>query len=238
MVSLKWNSLQHQPWWEKMGNLGSSFPRNIDMWREILEFGGKFCLFVHKNTIQIGENWACFPGNKHFFILWHQRDWPVSYPGVMCPGQELQITLLRSFLFSAHVVFRIEMLRRNSSLPGLPDHTFPGLKHGRTDHTIKSTEYWSMATVHGVNQLPLYYVITLMLNSVISRNDKFCPGPWTLESCGARFLAPRPRIPPLSYAPTRTGPKNSKFYGPDPGLTRLYFPRTGPDRNNLASNWN
>ena len=53
-----------------MGNLGSSFPRNIDMWREILESGGKFCLFVHKNTIQIGENWACFPGNKHFFILW------------------------------------------------------------------------------------------------------------------------------------------------------------------------
>ena len=52
-----------------MGNLGSSFPRNIDMWREILEFGGKFCIFVHINTIQIGENWACFPGNKHFFIL-------------------------------------------------------------------------------------------------------------------------------------------------------------------------
>ena len=40
------------------------------MWREILEFGGKFCIFVHINTIQIGENWACFPGNKHFFILW------------------------------------------------------------------------------------------------------------------------------------------------------------------------
>ena len=38
--------------------------------REILMIcGGKFCLFVHKNTIQIGENWACFPGNKHFFIL-------------------------------------------------------------------------------------------------------------------------------------------------------------------------
>ena len=57
-------------WWEKMGNLGSSFPRNIDMWREILEFGGKFCLFVHKNRIQFAENWACFLGNKHFFIMW------------------------------------------------------------------------------------------------------------------------------------------------------------------------
>ena len=53
-------------------------------------------------------------------------------------------------------------------------------------------------------------------------------GPLPLESCGARFLAPRPRIAPLSFAPTRTGPKNSKFYGPDPGPTRLYFPRTGP----------
>ena len=48
------------------------------------------------------------------------------------------------------------------------------------------------------------------------------------ESCGARFLAPRPRIAPLSFAPTRTGPKNSKFYGPEPGPTRSYFPRTGP----------
>ena len=57
-------------WWEKMGNLGSSFPGNIYMWKEILEFGGKFFLFEHKNTIRIGENWACFPGNKHFFILW------------------------------------------------------------------------------------------------------------------------------------------------------------------------
>ena len=49
-----------------------------------------------------------------------------------------------------------------------------------------------------------------------------------VESCGARFLAPRTGIAPLSFAPTRTGPKNSKFYGPDPGPTRLYFPRTGP----------
>ena len=56
-------------WWEKMGNLGSSFPGNIDMWREILEIGEILPFFVHKNTIQIGENWACFPGNKHFFIL-------------------------------------------------------------------------------------------------------------------------------------------------------------------------
>ena len=54
----------------------------------------------------------------------------------------------------------------------------------------------------------------------------------------ARFLAPRSRIAPLSFAPTRTGPKNSKFNGPDPGPTRLYFPRTGPDRNNLASTRN
>ena len=55
-----------------------------------------------------------------------------------------------------------------------------------------------------------------------------------------KVLAPRPRIAPLSFAPTRTGPnrKNSKFYGPDPGLTGLYFPRTGPDRNNLASTRN
>ena len=60
----------------------------------------------------------------------------------------------------------------------------------------------------------------------------------TLESCGARFLAPRTGIAPLSFAPTRTGPKNSKFYGPDPGPTRLYFPRTGPDRNSLASTRN
>ena len=59
-----------------------------------------------------------------------------------------------------------------------------------------------------------------------------------IESCGARFLAPRTGIAPLSFAPTRTGPKNSKFYGPDPGPTRLYFPRTGPDRNSLASTRN
>ena len=59
-----------------------------------------------------------------------------------------------------------------------------------------------------------------------------------LESCGARFLAPRTGIAPLSFAPTRTGPKNCKFYGPDPGPTRLYFPRTGPDRNSLASTRN
>ena len=59
-----------------------------------------------------------------------------------------------------------------------------------------------------------------------------------LESCGARFLVPRPRIAPLSFAPIRTGPKNCTFYGPDPGPTRLYFPRTGPDRNNLASTRN
>ena len=61
---------------------------------------------------------------------------------------------------------------------------------------------------------------------------------YKIESCGARFLAPRTGIAPLSFAPTRTGPKNSKFYGPDPGPTRLYFPRTGPDRNSLASTRN
>ena len=59
-----------------------------------------------------------------------------------------------------------------------------------------------------------------------------------IESCRARFLAPRTGIAPLSFAPTRTGPKNSKFYGPDPGPIRLYFPRTGPDRNSLASTRN
>ena len=63
------------------------------------------------------------------------------------------------------------------------------------------------------------------------------------EIIGARVLwgkvlAPRLRIAPLSFAPTRTEPKNSKFYGPDPGRTRLYFPRTGPDQNNLASTQN
>ena len=70
----------------------------------------------------------------------------------------------------------------------------------------------------------------------------------SLESCGARFLAPRPRNAPLPFAPTRTGPKSSKFYCPDPGPTRLHFPRTGPtrlyfsrtgpDRNNIASTRN
>ena len=60
----------------------------------------------------------------------------------------------------------------------------------------------------------------------------------TLESCGARFLAPQTGITPLFFAPTGTGPKNSKFYDPDPGPTRLYFPRTGPDWNSLASTRN
>ena len=54
---------------EKKWGICEAHSENIDMWREILEFEGKFGLFVHKNTIQIGENWACFPGNKHFFIL-------------------------------------------------------------------------------------------------------------------------------------------------------------------------
>ena len=45
-----------------------------------------------------------------------------------------------------------------------------------------------------------------------------------------KVFGTRPRIAPLSFAPTRTGPKNSKFYGPDPRPTRLYFPQTGPDR--------
>ena len=69
-----------------------------------------------------------------------------------------------------------------------------------------------------------------------------------LESCGARFLAPLPCNAPLSFAPIRTGSnllprpgldqKKSKFFGPDLGPTRLYFPRTGPDGSNLASTWN
>ena len=49
-----------------------------------------------------------------------------------------------------------------------------------------------------------------------------------IESCGARLLAPRPRNAPLSFAPTRTGPKNSKFYGPTPDRPDYIFP--GPDR--------
>ena len=61
-----------------------------------------------------------------------------------------------------------------------------------------------------------------------NQQTKFTYNHWLVESCGAKFLAPPPRIAPLSFAPTRTGPKNSKFYGPDPGPTRLYFPRTEP----------
>ena len=54
-----------------------------------------------------------------------------------------------------------------------------------------------------------------------------------LTSLTAHFMVgkkmfTRPRIAPLSFALIRTGPKNSKFYGPDPGPTRLYFPSTGP----------
>ena len=51
-----------------------------------------------------------------------------------------------------------------------------------------------------------------------------------LESCGARFLAPRPRSAPLFFTPTRTGPKNSKFHGPDPWTDPIIFSpdRTGP----------
>ena len=37
-------------------------------------------------------------------------------------------------------------------------------------------------------------------------------------------------MPLLSFGPTQTEPKNSKFYGPDPGPTRLYSVRTGLDR--------
>ena len=94
-------------------------------------------------------------------------------------------------------------------------------------------------------RLPVPHVSTKPLKSSLSLHAKilfyignerikYCK----IESCGARFLEPRSRIAPLSFAPTRTGPKNSKFYGPDPGPTRLYFPRTGPDRNNLASTRN
>ena len=37
-----------------MWKLGSSFPGNVGTWWEILEFGGKFCLFVHN---KLWENW-------------------------------------------------------------------------------------------------------------------------------------------------------------------------------------
>ena len=46
-------------WWEKMWKLGRSFPGNVGVWWEILELGGKFCLFVHerKHVRNCGENW-------------------------------------------------------------------------------------------------------------------------------------------------------------------------------------
>ena len=43
---------------------------------------------------------------------------------------------------------------------------------------------------------------------------------------------------PVIFCPGPDRTKKSKFYGPDPGPTQLYFPQTGPDRNNLASTRN
>ena len=34
--------------------------------QEMMVFGGKFCLFVHKNTLYIVEILTSFLGNKHF----------------------------------------------------------------------------------------------------------------------------------------------------------------------------
>ena len=60
--NMEFGKLIPEKYWYVEGNLG--------IWGEILHF----CKFVHKNTIQIGENWACFPENKHFFILCHQNN--------------------------------------------------------------------------------------------------------------------------------------------------------------------
>ena len=40
---------------------------NVCVWREMLEFKGKFYLLVHKNTKEIVEKLANVPGNKHYF---------------------------------------------------------------------------------------------------------------------------------------------------------------------------
>ena len=45
--------------WEKMWKLESSFPGNVGIWWEILEFGGKLCYYQGK--IVTVENSACFP---------------------------------------------------------------------------------------------------------------------------------------------------------------------------------
>ena len=58
-----------RPWWERMGNIRSSFLGNLGIWRESLEFGGKLCLFVLQNTLNrpsVG-NLSCFQGREHFF---------------------------------------------------------------------------------------------------------------------------------------------------------------------------
>ena len=47
--------------WEKVGNLGSSLPGNVGIWKEILEFGAAF---LYTKTYQLCLNLeACLPGN-------------------------------------------------------------------------------------------------------------------------------------------------------------------------------
>ena len=64
-------------------------------------------------------------------------------------------------------------------------------------------------------------------NSVVDGTSKY-HNHLILESCGARFLAPRPRNAPLPFAPTRTGPKSSNFIAPTLDRPDYIFP--GPDR--------
>ena len=55
-------------------------------------------------------------------------------------------------------------------------------------------------------------------------------------SCGAEFLANRPRNAPLSFAPTQTRPKKVNFMAPTPDQPDYILP--GPDQNNLISTQN
>ena len=113
---------------------------------------------------------------------------------------------------------------------------------------VINTFYYALSTVHQCfsNCLSILFSMRsthpdssdwLLRSNITQYRWGYCKY-FEVESCGARFLAPRTGIAPLSFAPTRTGPKNSKFYGPDLEPTRLYFPRTGPDRNSLASTRN
>ena len=45
MSTFPWGVLREK----KMGSLGNSFLRNVDIWKEILKFEGFSFLFVHKN---------------------------------------------------------------------------------------------------------------------------------------------------------------------------------------------